>query len=339
MPLETAQNIGQLDESNPKTTDLVSQSGDHIRLIKTILKKTFPNFTTPLAASAETLDKLASGKFGTSDFTGHKLTGIVKGETDTDAVNVAQLAEGLAKAVKDANGAAWGDDKSAGGHALKDLKEAQSDNQATPLSQVTRLLSEKMIALQSWASGLFAKKAGDTFTGPSMSRAISAVMAISSSTSFTRVRRHPAAPIQAAASPRMALMLKSGPRSTTSISRANIPAHSSRISIIKEAGIILSSEMTAIVTPRMGACSTTGKTSPISGTCSMTARRAASSLRVMTGFSASRITVSPNVSAQPVTGQLARQLPAKIFTRFECRRDNMVGRWCLSICHDRQHHK
>lgn len=165
MPLETAQNIGQLDESNPKTTDLVSQSGDHIRLIKTILKKTFPNFTTPLAASAETLDKLASGTFGASDFTGHKLTGIVKGEADTDAVNVAQLAEGLAKAVKDANGAAWGDDKSAGGHALKDLKEAQSDNQATPLSQVTRLLSEKMSALQSWANGLFAKKAGDTFTG------------------------------------------------------------------------------------------------------------------------------------------------------------------------------
>ena len=41
MGLEKADTIGELDENNPKSTDLISQGNDHIKMIKDVLKKTF----------------------------------------------------------------------------------------------------------------------------------------------------------------------------------------------------------------------------------------------------------------------------------------------------------
>ena len=45
MPLESASFITQLVSTNPPGSDQVSQGDDHLRLIKTVLKAQFPNFT------------------------------------------------------------------------------------------------------------------------------------------------------------------------------------------------------------------------------------------------------------------------------------------------------
>lgn len=43
MALESASHISDLDQSNPVTGDVVSQGDDHLRLLKAVLKTTFPN--------------------------------------------------------------------------------------------------------------------------------------------------------------------------------------------------------------------------------------------------------------------------------------------------------
>jgi microcystin-dependent protein len=48
MALETASYIAQLVPANPLSTDSVSQSDDHLRLIKASLKNTFPNLDGPV---------------------------------------------------------------------------------------------------------------------------------------------------------------------------------------------------------------------------------------------------------------------------------------------------
>lgn len=45
MALETVSYIGSLVPTNPASTDTVSQSDDHIRLVKQVLLNTFPNLT------------------------------------------------------------------------------------------------------------------------------------------------------------------------------------------------------------------------------------------------------------------------------------------------------
>ena len=51
MPLEQAVYISSLVASNPASTDTVSQADDHIRLIKKVLKDTFPNINSPVTAT------------------------------------------------------------------------------------------------------------------------------------------------------------------------------------------------------------------------------------------------------------------------------------------------
>lgn len=48
MSLETATSISDLNDSNPSPGDPKSQGDDHLRLIKKILKITFPLFTGPM---------------------------------------------------------------------------------------------------------------------------------------------------------------------------------------------------------------------------------------------------------------------------------------------------
>ena len=45
MGLETGTYIDSLNTSNPGATDSVAQGDDHIRLIKSTIKNTFPNIT------------------------------------------------------------------------------------------------------------------------------------------------------------------------------------------------------------------------------------------------------------------------------------------------------
>jgi len=57
MPLETAQYIHQLNPANPASADRLQQGDDHIRMVKSALKATFPKIDAPLDASAEFLNK------------------------------------------------------------------------------------------------------------------------------------------------------------------------------------------------------------------------------------------------------------------------------------------
>lgn len=56
MPLETANFINGLVATNPVSTDPVAQADDHIRLIKSVLKSTFPNITGAVTATQATLN-------------------------------------------------------------------------------------------------------------------------------------------------------------------------------------------------------------------------------------------------------------------------------------------
>lgn len=56
MSLETATYINQLNALNPDGTDLVSTADDHLRLIKSTLKNTFPNITGPVTLTQNTLN-------------------------------------------------------------------------------------------------------------------------------------------------------------------------------------------------------------------------------------------------------------------------------------------
>lgn len=56
MALESASFISQLNASNPLSTDTVSQADDHLRLIKAVLKNTFPNLSSPVTATASQLN-------------------------------------------------------------------------------------------------------------------------------------------------------------------------------------------------------------------------------------------------------------------------------------------
>lgn len=52
MALESAQYIGDLNPAYPTSTDVISQADDHLRLIKSALKATFPNLNGPVTATA-----------------------------------------------------------------------------------------------------------------------------------------------------------------------------------------------------------------------------------------------------------------------------------------------
>lgn len=56
MPLESATYISDLNAANPLSTDSVSQSDDHLRLIKSAIKATFPNITGPVTATQSALN-------------------------------------------------------------------------------------------------------------------------------------------------------------------------------------------------------------------------------------------------------------------------------------------
>lgn len=51
MAIETASYISDLNSSNPPGSDPVGQADDHIRLLKSVLKTTFPNITGPVSAT------------------------------------------------------------------------------------------------------------------------------------------------------------------------------------------------------------------------------------------------------------------------------------------------
>lgn len=63
MPLESATYISDLNASNPAASDVVSQGDDHIRLIKSALKATFPNINNAVGPADEDLNQVGSSGF------------------------------------------------------------------------------------------------------------------------------------------------------------------------------------------------------------------------------------------------------------------------------------
>lgn len=58
MPLETASYISQLNVSNPLGSDPIAAGDDHIRLLKSTLKNTFPNINGPVTVTDEDLNTI-----------------------------------------------------------------------------------------------------------------------------------------------------------------------------------------------------------------------------------------------------------------------------------------
>lgn len=65
MAIELANAVSELDEFSPSHSDKLSQADDQIRLIKSVLKKTFPKATSPLVISNDDLNAL-TGAFNES---------------------------------------------------------------------------------------------------------------------------------------------------------------------------------------------------------------------------------------------------------------------------------
>lgn len=84
MALESATHISDLVVSNPAATDQVSQADDHLRLIKTVLKTTFPNANSPITATPADLNgvsalasRLTAVEEGKLSLTGGSMTGAI----------------------------------------------------------------------------------------------------------------------------------------------------------------------------------------------------------------------------------------------------------------------
>jgi hypothetical protein len=62
MALESATYIDDLNTANPAPTDLLGQGDDHIRLIKAVLKATFPNITGPVTLTQADLNGVLAAR-------------------------------------------------------------------------------------------------------------------------------------------------------------------------------------------------------------------------------------------------------------------------------------
>jgi len=100
MTVESATYISDLNAANPGATDLKSEGDDHMRLIKSVLKSTFPNITGAVTATQATLNATylpLSGGTVTGDvsFNGNTTLGDASGDTVTVNASTASAPNGL----------------------------------------------------------------------------------------------------------------------------------------------------------------------------------------------------------------------------------------------------
>jgi len=100
MTVETAVYISDLNANNPGATDLKSEGDDHMRLIKSVLKSTFPNITGAVTATQATLNATylpLSGGTVTGDLAvnGNTTLGDASGDTVTVNASTASAPNGL----------------------------------------------------------------------------------------------------------------------------------------------------------------------------------------------------------------------------------------------------
>lgn len=65
MALESANYIDGLNASNPAASDAISTADDHLRLIKSTIKNTFPNISAPVSKTAAQINDLLEKSGGT----------------------------------------------------------------------------------------------------------------------------------------------------------------------------------------------------------------------------------------------------------------------------------
>jgi hypothetical protein len=103
MALETGSFISDLNSSNPQSTDSVSQADDHIRLIKSTVKATFPNVTGAVTVTQTQINDVVNK----APIASPTFTGVPAGPTASSSTNTTQLAttafvQAVAQATKSA---------------------------------------------------------------------------------------------------------------------------------------------------------------------------------------------------------------------------------------------
>lgn len=81
MPLETASYIHQLDAANPLGSDPIASGDDHLRLVKSAVKATFPNITGPVTVTQDQINSKVPNAAQQADLT--NLTNSVNGSIAT----------------------------------------------------------------------------------------------------------------------------------------------------------------------------------------------------------------------------------------------------------------
>lgn len=97
MPLEVATYINGLDSANPAATDAKSQGDDHLRLIKSAVKNTFPNLTAPVTKTASQINNLAQAGVNTD------ITSIAGNASTASSAQGPSFATAIAGAGSEAN--------------------------------------------------------------------------------------------------------------------------------------------------------------------------------------------------------------------------------------------
>ena len=77
MALESGTFINSLNASNPVSTDGLAQADDHMRLIKSTVKATFPNITGAVTSTQAELNKLDGATASTKEL--NYVTGVTSG--------------------------------------------------------------------------------------------------------------------------------------------------------------------------------------------------------------------------------------------------------------------
>jgi hypothetical protein len=103
MALETGSFISDLVVSNPQSSDSVSQADDHIRLIKSTVKTTFPNITGAVTVTQSQInDVVNKAPLASPTFTGTPAAPTASSSTNTTQIATTAFVQAVAAATREA---------------------------------------------------------------------------------------------------------------------------------------------------------------------------------------------------------------------------------------------
>lgn len=95
MPVETATTINQLDVTRPGVNDLKSEGDDHLRLLKSTIKTTFPNITGVVTATQAELNSVSTkANIASPTFSGTPLAPTAAPGTNTPQIASTAFVQG-----------------------------------------------------------------------------------------------------------------------------------------------------------------------------------------------------------------------------------------------------